>query len=393
MTHPTMNRTMNRSSRQVHPEARTVRGFTLPEVLLAGVLGAMLLTALAYATFEFAAGMKHLEVKAGIADEDDAILRQVTRDIREAWWVELENENHILLADEQGDITEYFLDGTNLMVRRPNGDTGIVYTGAANVIFENSRAPRLRDGAPVQGSGAWYVRSTSAGFSFPFAVEGGGQISLAFTAPALQSDLPGSTGDEHVLSLGADVLSLPMAFADGAAPQSVTVSIFESLGPGSAVPVGDALTQFSLDAATLPPAAWDGDLEEWTLPEAVDVDLGGLSGLVSGRGYTVVLAPSGDSQLIVEALPKFGSWNAAEDMVSYQVAGATEWGESTMIVVPFSLSGPYTLTTTDATSQVNRISVTLYPTERPNQTRSASLLSQALSEDSWLGVVPGQQAP
>ena len=116
------------------------RGFTLPEVLLAGVLGAMLLTALSYATFEFALGIHHLEVKAGVADEDDAILRQITRDIREAWWANIVTDSHLQLANETGEMTEYYLDGADLMIARPNGDVGVAYQGADDLLFEFEQA-------------------------------------------------------------------------------------------------------------------------------------------------------------------------------------------------------------------------------------------------------------
>lgn len=373
---------------------RATRGFTLPEVLLAGVLGAMLLTALSYATFEFAVGIHHLEVKAGIADEDDAILRQITRDIREAWWGEIVSDSHLRLFDEQGAATDYYLEDSNLMISRPNGDVGVAYQGASDLLFEQETALRRRDGAPIVADGTWYQRSSNAGWSFPFTVDGGGQLALAFAVPVLESQLPGgSTHDEQVTEVTGETLSIPLAFADGETPQSVTISIRESTGPGAAQPIGATLAEYTFDATSLPAAVWDEDKEDWQKPSSVSIDLGAVDGFQLGRGYTIVIAPSGDSQAVVKAYPHLGSWDVDEDMVGYLVNGATEWSDSTMIIVPFSLSGPYSVTTTDESQQVSRISVTLYPQNRPNQTRSASLLSQALSEDPWLGVVPGQEAP
>ena len=139
---------------------RRQAGFTLYEILLSGVLAAMLVTALAYATTEFAVGITHLEQKAGVADPEDTALRIITRDIREAWWAEVQSPSHIRLADPAGEISEYFLEDGSLIYRRPDGDEGALLGDLTDIVFQAVTDTRLRDGSPTQLSGAWKARAS-----------------------------------------------------------------------------------------------------------------------------------------------------------------------------------------------------------------------------------------
>ena len=68
------------------------------------------------------------------------------------------------------------------------------------------------------------------------------------------------------------------------------------------------------------------------------------------------------------------------------------WGVQAS-VVPFDVKGPWTKTSTLDYDVINLVTLTAWPTDRPLQQRSAAVLSQALTEDPWLGVVPGEIAP
>ncbi len=61
--------------------------------------------------------------------------------------------------------------------------------------------------------------------------------------------------------------------------------------------------------------------------------------------------------------------------------------------VPFDVKGPWSMTSTVVTDVISMITLTAYPTNRPLQQRSAAVLSQALSDDPWAGVVPGEASP
>src|SRR5262245_33105900 len=94
-----MTRPHVRSSRNLKKIAARA-GFTLAEVLLASVLGALLLTALAVNTFGFTMNLDALEEKAGVKEnpDPDPVLRRMTKDIREAYWAEMPSANELDLA-------------------------------------------------------------------------------------------------------------------------------------------------------------------------------------------------------------------------------------------------------------------------------------------------------
>jgi len=319
---------------------------------------------------------------------------EVTRDIREAWHADLAASNHIRLTAPDGDVTEYFVAGNDLKVERPNGDTGVVYEDLSSITFDTTTVTRNREGTPASADALWYSKPAPGTSPVAFDVPQGGQLSLAFVAPALDSDIPGGgSGDEQVLSAQPGVLTLPLAWITGTNPESLDVALHQSWGPGSAEPNGTALGSVAIADSSLPIAVWnDSDPADpfWEVPSStVALSLSGLGvTLTPGAGYTLVLSATGDARMLMAAHPELPSPSNDDTAMasggSYVVQPVT---------VPFSMTGPYSLTTTAATNEIIRVSIEIVPNGRPGLTRSAALLSQALSEDPWYGVVSGEAAP
>ena len=68
------------------------------------------------------------------------------------------------------------------------------------------------------------------------------------------------------------------------------------------------------------------------------------------------------------------------------------WAVQPMIV-PVTISGPFSLTTTTNQQVVTRLTFDLTLLDAPTQTRSAAILSQVITGNPWLGTVPGEAAP
>jgi hypothetical protein len=63
------------------------------------------------------------------------------------------------------------------------------------------------------------------------------------------------------------------------------------------------------------------------------------------------------------------------------------------MTVPFQVKGPYQTTSTIESSVINRVSLSVTPEGGQSQQRSASVLSQAYTDDPWLGVAAGETIP
>ena len=384
---------MNRTIRPLSAPSRRQAGFTLVETLVSGVLGAMLLMAVAMASFEFALGVNHLETKAGINSDEDTAMRQLTRDIREAWYAQQVSSSHIQLANPNDEFIEYYYDDSTLKLRRPNGDVGTVAWDVTSATFDPSWITRYRDGLESTQFGAWYDRDKH-GFDTNLTIESGDALSLAFVVPYHEEDLPSGSGlDEHLSRAELDVLSLPIAFIPGTNPESLFIELYATRGPGSADPVGDPLGSLTIPGTSLPQAIWDSGSSNW---EEVDddsfplLDLSSMAGeLVPGDSYTLRLAPTNDAELLVLVYP--GAKDSDDDDVSYQASGGSY--VNLPLDVPMKLSGDYDLSSTLEYEVISGFTVTLDLEGRPSQTRSAGLLSQTLSDDPWFGVVPGDTPP
>jgi len=366
-------------------------GFTLAELLLASVLGAMLLTALGVATFGFTSNLEYHEQKAGIDNDSDPILRRITRDVREAWWIGLENDSHIEIADPDGAITEYYLTGDELFIKRPNGDTGVLIDGVADLEISATFADRNREGSTVDYDTIWYNQVATSGA--PIALKTGyhEEVSIAFVAPANQGDIPGFTADaEQVASVSTSIVQLPIAWIPGGGAHQFELSVFESRGPGSAKPTGNALATVSLPGASLPQAvAIDEDAGIYEIPTTV-VPFSIPVSLIPGVGYMLQLDPQGDSEIVVQADPVFPDPDIDDVALGDFYSGA--WAVQPMIV-PLTITGPFSLTSTSTQPVITRLTFDLTLDGNPTQTRSAAILSQVITGDPWLGTVPGEASP
>jgi prepilin-type N-terminal cleavage/methylation domain-containing protein len=369
------------------PVRRAQAGFTLAELLLASVLGAMLLTALSVSTFGFTHTLDYMESKAGVTDDADPVLRRITKEIREAWWVEQPTEQKLLVADANGDVTEYFIEDAKLWVKRPNGDTGFIYSDFADFTIESSTMPRKREGPLVDTDGIFYAAGASGTATTLVASGASGEaIALAFTAPAVPGDVPGeAAADEEVQSVQASVVDLPLTYVHLTGTNSVNFQIYEGWAPGKAKPYGTRLVSVNVSGSSLPAAVASGG--SWAVPSA-NVAISISAPLEPGTGYTLVITPQGTNKVVLKKVD--GTPTFDQDEVA-KLSGASWITQSCK--VPFDVKGPWSKTSTLDYDVVSLVTLTAWPTNSPLQQRSAAVLSQALTEDPWLGVVPGEIAP
>ena len=376
MTHP----------RRPHDAARRQSGFTLPEMLLASVLGAMLLTSVAVSTFGFTHNLDYLETKAGVGNGIDPVLRRMTRDIREAWWVEKVGPSHLRIAAPDGALTEYWLTDGDLHLRRPNGDQGIVYSGLDALTLDTNQVTRKREATPVDADGVWYSSGTA---TTPVAVvvPATGAIAMGFMTPAVPADIPGgSTADEQITAVASSVITVPVSFISGSGTKNFVAELYSSWAPGRARPEGSAIASVSLPRTALTPATSTGGV--WDIPAAT-LSFSFPLTLEPGVGYTLVLSATGSSQIVLQGGSLVPPVDA--DQVAMRSSLSGSWVDQPLMV-PFTISGAYRTTATDQSQVINRVSLTAYPAGEQPQHRSASILSQSYSLDPWLGVVPGETA-
>jgi len=372
------------------PHSARHAGFTVPELLLASVLGAMLLGSLAFTTYGYTRNLDHMEEEAGISGKDaDPALRRITNDIRQAWWVEQVSTNHIKLADTSGAYTEYYTSGSNLVVKRPNGDTGVLYENFKKIIMDPTYTDRFREGAPASHDGIWYSTLDAAGTTGTLTVGSGESLAIGFAAPALPTQVPGqAASEEQLLSVQSSIFDLPMAFDEGSGEKKVTLTLYEGWAPGRGRPTGTSLASVTLNGSSIPEANKSSGV--WDIPsEVLPVSLS--AALTPGVGYTLVITPLGNSNTVVFK-QKLQTTFPADQILKKGTGGSAPW-VSQMSVIPLEVKGPWTLSTTTVTPVITRVSITIIPMKRPLQQRSAVILSQGVSDDPWLGVVPGEAAP
>jgi hypothetical protein len=373
---------------------RAQLGFTLAEVLVAGVLGAILLTAVSDATYSFAMTVAHLEQKAGFADDEDTVMRRLTRDIREAWWADIETSSHLKLQDDEGNYTEYYLKDGDVIMDRSNGGKDTLFEGVSNLVFTATYADRLREGSSQDLIGEWYDHAASSLPALPLPMAVGDALALGLTVPAMDSDVSTivTTSDEEVMSALLGSISLPLAWIAGTNPENLTIEVFETRGPGMAAPRGPALGSISLPGASLPAAVPSGE-SLWETPGVdVPINLSNMGGeLLPGAGFTVVLTAGGDAQVLLAVHPVLAS--QATDYLAIKGSAPGSQYVDLPLAVDFKLSGNYSLTSTITTSAVTSVTVVMTPTNRPSKTRSASLLSQTLNKSGWFGSLEDEDAP
>lgn len=367
--------------------ARRESGFTLPEMLLASVLGAMLLTSVAVSTFGFTHNLDYLETKAGVGSGIDPVLRRMTRDIREAWWVEKVGPSHLRIAAPDGALTEYWLSDGKLYLQRPNGDVGVVYSGLDGLTLDANQTLRKREATPVDSDGVWYS-SGAAATPVAIVVPASGHLAMGFVTPTVPEEIPGgAAADEQILEVASSVVNVTVSYISGSGTKNFVAELYPSWAPGRARPDGSPIASVTLPRSALPVATSTGGV--WDIPtQSLAISLPVT--LEPGVGYTLVLSATGSSQVVVRG----GSVVPAVD--ADEVALQSSLGGSWVVqprMVPFTIQGPYQTSATTESQVINRVSMTAYPTGEQPQHRSASILSQSYTLDPWLGVVPGETAP
>jgi hypothetical protein len=380
---------MKRLIRECLPPA----GVTSVELLVSSVFGAMLLTALAYATTTFVVGVTHMEKEAGFTDGHSRVLRRMTREIREAWWAEIVNPERLRLADANNEISEYYRDGNDLRLLRPNGDIGVLLSNVDALAFEGAGISRRREGTPTAWDSAFYARTMPGSTPFALEVPEDGKLALGFQAPVHDDDLPsgGVLGDEAVLSMGLELLTMPIAWVPASTPENLVIKIYESRAPGSARPYGPTIGSVSVPGSALPAAVWNETSERWDMPTStVALSVTGIApSLGLGTGYVILLNATGDAQLVTVAQLETPAASRDDVAMSEGSSGFTKLP----LAVPFTLSGPYTLSSSQDTEVVATVSIQLTLIGQDAQIRSATLIGQSLSEDPWEGIIPGEIDP
>lgn len=367
---------------------RSQAGFTLAETLLSSVLGAMMLSSLALTTYSFTHTLDYMETSAGINDDADPVLRRLTKEIREAWYVEMPASKTLDVFDDNGLKTTYWVNsGTELWVQRPNGDEGMIYGPFLDFTMDASFVERKREGSPTHHDGVIFQASATGTALSLVATGSSDGIALAFTAPQLPSDVPGqAASEEEVTDVSMSAISLPLAWVNGIGNKKVDIALYEGWAPGKARPYNSSLASVSLDGTAFPEAVFASG--QWQAP-ATSTSISLSATLEPGVGYTLVVKPQGSTnKVVLKAIPVVPSVDIDEVA---KLSGSTWIAQP--YVVPFSVSGPWTETNTEVSQVINMVTLTAYPTNRPLQQRSAAILSQCLTDDPWLGVVPGEVAP
>ena len=367
---------------------RSQAGFTLAETLLSSVLGALMLSSLALTTFSFTNTLDYMETSAGINDDADPVLRRLTKEIREAWFVNQPDDQALEIYDNNGLKTKYWVkDGTQLWVERPNGDEGKIYGDFLDFTIDSTTVERKREADPVHHDGIFYAASATGSALSLVATGTGEGLALAFTAPQIPSDVPGqAVSPEQVTDVSMSAISLPIAFVNGSGTKKVDITLYEGWAPGKARPYSDPIASVSIDGASFPAGVFSSG--QWE-PPATSTSVALSATLEPGVGYTLIVKSQGSTnKVVMKAVPVVPSVDIDEVA---KLTGSTWIAQP--YVVPFSVSGPWTATETEVSEVVNMVTLTAYPTNRPLQQRSAAVLSQCLTDDPWLGVVLGEVAP
>jgi len=367
---------------------RSQSGFTLAETLLASVLGAMMLSALALTTYGFTHTLDYMEESAGVNNDADPVLRRMTNEIREAWLVEKPAEKTLDVMDGAGNVSEYSVHDGALWVERPNGDMGKIYEEFEDFVMDVQTVERKREGPVLQHDGIFYEVTTSGAASTVVAAGSSQSIALAFVAPAVPDDVPGQPADDEQLqSVEASVFDLPIAFVNAAGNKKIDFTLYESWAPGKARPLSDPLAMVAINGTSFPAAVSDG-AGGWVAPSTTS-PVALSKPLTPGVGYTLVIRPEGSSDRVVLKAVAVAPAPSLDE-VSKLASGT--WSLQPY-QVPFDVKGPWSVSSTSVVDVISMVTLTAYPTNRPLQQRSAAVLSQAVSDDPWLGVVPGEQAP
>lgn len=236
----------------------TRHGFTLTELLVATILGALLVTALAMTAGVISTTVQDLRQTGDRAIEET--VASVSNDIRRAWWVERPSATRIELFDPYGNRTAYELQGTDLVIERPNGHSGVVISDIASLNFSTTTKTRLRDTTPLDQHGTWWHAPEPAGTAEVLRLRDGQSVSLGF---AVSSDAPDALDvvagvEEELLQATLDRVMIAAVHVPPEIPGPGTdfllLQLFQARNFGDASPHGLPLATAMLPATILPEA-------------------------------------------------------------------------------------------------------------------------------------------
>jgi hypothetical protein len=247
-------------------------------------------------------------------------------------------------------------------------------------------------------------------------LEPGDKIALGFTARSLapvgKSSVPGIT--EQLIDASLDTFQLEVGSITKA-PGTLYADLFRARSPDDGRPTGASLGQVSFKTKgfktvkayvynskkkkkmPLPKGKawgwWKGnkDYELIVSPpkKSTKLNIAPLKAKIQpGYSYTLVLQVAGGTGLSIgsSTIP-----DADGSGVARAVSGSG-WSESAL-ALNRSLEGVATVTQASAKTVVERVKITIQGTDKKKITGYASIASQAMIDESWLGAVAGEVAP
>jgi len=253
------------------PASPGARGFTLVELILALSLGAVLVVSMATAAQRFAGHVQESRDTSDFVLDESVDL--ICEGVRHAWVVERPTATQLDMDDAYGNRTTVFLDGNELKITRPAGDTGTLIAGVDDVDFTiDATHRRYREDAPYDENGTWFTAPTLTG---PELVLVDDKESVAFgffaraeappsvpTVDAVEETLIEATLGTATVLMGYLPPMDPPAFPGDTGTVSVSnsdkvlVELYESWGLRDARPYGPLIASINIKANSLPSAGW-----------------------------------------------------------------------------------------------------------------------------------------
>lgn len=411
--------------------------FTLVELLIAATLGAMLLIVSAQSAGLFASTVAALEEDS--VDDLDRALARISRDARYAWWIDVPTVGQLRVADADGSVWRYELDGTDLVVRNPSGETGVLASGIASISFETAASMRrFREGSMGSSSGTLtQVAKPSTGL-LTEVLGNTGQIGISFMLNENVGEGSVTDVDEQLVYAVPETIGIGVATAAGFTG-TLTVTLYESAAWGDArirrgttsmgsesivlsilpvtapdldaLPVGviggvmgtiictdgvesairgsEVLTALS-NGSTLGPCGFRRN-DIFAVPvvdSTLNLSLPSVR-LYPGVGYTLMVSVDGTGSLSVftaEAKPA-ATWDTVIARTGSSALAPLDMS------IPFTLNGTMLTTSTEEAEVTTSVSVTAVPAAGSSRSASVSVYSQVMAPDPWMGVVPGEVPP
>jgi hypothetical protein len=394
---------------------RALCGFTLAEMLIAATLGALLLVGTASSAGMF--GTQVQALKDEVDDSKERALSSIAQDIRYGWSAETPSTRELRIFDSAGRLTIYKVIQGEIQVTRPDGSTGTLVDNLVSASFASETATRYREDTPLsRGSTVWSASAPTGAVDKATLLEPGEKLALGFTLGSNATfGYSLATGvQEQLLTATLETLSLDIGsiFAKSG---TLYVDLFRARSPDDARPVGSSLGQVSFNAKGFAKAkayVWDtkklkempipkgkawgwwklnGDYELIVKPptKSTKLDIAAFNAKVQpGYAYTLVLQVAGDAGI---ALRSYTIAQADGSGVATAPSSGA-WSESALALTR-SMEGISTVTQASAKSVVERVRISLTGKDNDIVSGYASLSSQNMIPESWLGSVTGEVAP